>query len=257
MNKAVFICRGIITGSLLCMVACASPGSPEENEERADTLSKDSSAAVQYPGEIPFDTLREDTTKNAEEEFLSAPPDYDSTRWTELRRLDPSIRNDLRYATDSNFVGEQLYECGRCFLRPEVAKAVVAAQQELQQQGLGLKMFDCYRPRPIQWKLWEKVPNPGYVADPRKGSVHNRGGAVDLTIIDEEGRPLDMGTPYDFFGRKAYHTYTGLADSVLANRRLLKNLMESHGFRSIRTEWWHYSYTKKNYPLSDMLWNCP
>lgn len=256
MNTKILSWPGIIVWVLLGLVACATPDTPEESEEQTDTLRQDSSAAVEYRGEIPFDTLREDTSGAPDKGYISRPPDYDTTQWAELRRLEPAILLDLRYATDSNFVGEQLYECGRCFLRPEVAKAVAAAHRELRRQGLGLKMFDCYRPRPVQWKLWEKVPNPGYVADPRKGSVHNRGGAVDLTIVDRKGQPLDMGTSYDYFGREAYHTYTGLPDSVLDNRRLLKKLMESYGFRSIRTEWWHYSYTRKNYPLSDMMWDC-
>ena len=129
-------------------------------------------------------------------------------------------------------------------------------QNQLKKEGLGLKMFDCYRPRPIQWKLWKKVPDPRYVADPRKGSMHNRGAAIDLTIVDSNGEELDMGTDFDFFGQEAYHTYTKHPQKIMGNRNKLKSIMEANGFRSIRTEWWHYSYKLKSYAISDWVWNC-
>ncbi|MCB0635927.1 MAG: M15 family metallopeptidase, partial [Lewinella sp.] len=179
------------------------------------------------------------------------PPDYDTTQWLELIALDSTIRLDIRYATDSNFVGQVLYPCARCFLRPVVARALTDAHQELRVRGLGLKLFDCYRPRDVQWKLWEIVSDPGYVADPRTGSIHNRGGAVDLTIVTADGEELDMGTGFDFFGPRAHHTFTDLPDTILANRRLLKDLMVRHGFAPIRSEWWHYNYQDRSYELAD------
>jgi len=182
--------------------------------------------------------------------------DYDTTEWTELTRLDSTIRLDLRYATTSNFVKAKMYDCGRCFLRPAVARAVVAAHRKLREQGLGLKMFDCYRPRPVQWKLWEKVPDPRYVADPRKGSMHNRGAAADLTIVDSTGHEPDMGTGFDFFGEEACHDYLNLPETVLENRKLLRNTMEENGFQLTRTEWWHYSYRPKFFPIGDWVWPC-
>jgi D-alanyl-D-alanine dipeptidase len=183
-------------------------------------------------------------------------PDYDTTEWAEIIRLDPTIKMDLRYATTNNFVDEKMYECGRCFLRPDVAAAVVKAHKELQTKGYGFKMFDCYRPRPIQWKLWNKVPDPRYVADPRKGSMHNRGMAVDLTIVDSLGNELPMGTDFDFFGEEAYHRYTGHSDEIAKNRALLLGTMKAHGFRPTSTEWWHYSYKPKKFKLDDWLWPC-
>jgi zinc D-Ala-D-Ala dipeptidase len=183
-------------------------------------------------------------------------PDYDTTQWADIAFLDSTIIIDMKYATEDNFVKEKMYDCGRCFLRPPVAKAVVAAHQQLQQQGLGLKMLDCYRPRPIQWKLWGKVPNPRYVSDPRKGSMHNRGSAVDLTLVDGQGQELDMGTAFDFFGPEASPSYTKLPPEVIANRQLLHNMMTAQGFKPITSEWWHFAYHKANFELSDMLWNC-
>ena len=182
--------------------------------------------------------------------------DYDTTQWTDLHLLDSTIIIDMRYATTNNFVKEKMYDCGRCFLRPEVARRVVQAHQQLQEGGLGLKMLDCFRPRPIQQKLWDKFQDPRYVTPPEKGSMHNRGAAVDLTIVDEEGNQLDMGTAFDFFGKEAHHAYMDLSEDVLRNRKLLKETMISVDLHPITTEWWHYSYKEKSYALSDMLWNC-
>jgi D-alanyl-D-alanine dipeptidase len=209
--------------------------------------------------EVP--TSAEHITSESDPEKSSDIPekivfDYDTSVWTDIGLMDTSIIMDLKYATTDNFVGEQMYECGRCFLRKATAIKILAVQSELQSKGYALKMFDCYRPRPIQWKLWEKVPDPRYVADPKKGSMHNRGAAVDLTIVDKQGKELDMGTAYDFFGPKAHSTFTDLPEDVLANRELLSSTMVKHGFQPIRTEWWHFSLDGQNYPLSDMLWKC-
>ena len=176
--------------------------------------------------------------------------------FVELKNLDSSIQIDIKYATTDNFVKEKMYNCGKCFLRPEVANAIVAAQKIVQKKGYGLKMFDCYRPRPFQQKLWDKVPDDRYVTPPAKGSMHNRGAAVDITLVDKNGKEIDMGTPFDFFGEKAYQTYTNLPKDVLNHRKLLTETLESVGFKRIRTEWWHFSFQKKKYTLSDWLWDC-
>lgn len=193
-----------------------------------------------------------------EKDTIPPPPpiDYDTSQWTELIRLDSAFVIDLRYATDNNFVDTVMYDCGRCFLRPAVARSVLAAHEELKAQGYRLMMLDCYRPRPVQWRLWNKVPDPRYVSDPRKGSMHNRGAAVDLTLADPEGNELDMGTPFDFFGREAYPAYTQFPDSILERRKLLSETMLRHGFRAIRTEWWHFAYTGGGNALADWEWAC-
>lgn len=181
--------------------------------------------------------------------------DYDTSLWKELGPQN-DIYLDLRYATTNNFVEEQLYDCSRCFLRPKVAKALLKAQASLKEKGLRFKLFDCFRPRQIQERLWAKVPNATYVTPPTKGSMHNRGTAVDLTLVNEQGKELDMGTEFDYFGPAAHHTYKDLPEEVLNNRSLLKSTMEQNGFRAIRTEWWHYSYRGMSFPLDTMLWQC-
>ena len=186
------------------------------------------------------------------------PPDYDTTAWTELTRLDPTIELEIRYATTDNFMDTVVYDCGRCFYRPRVARALADVQRELSPRGLGLKMYDCYRPRPYQQRLWDVMPDARYVARPEKGSVHGRGAAADLTLIDlDSGRELAMGTPYDFFGEAAYTTTTDLPADVLQNRAILQEAMQRHGFSTIRTEWWHFNFTGPRYELADWVWPCP
>jgi len=181
--------------------------------------------------------------------------DYDTLQWTELKSEDGFVI-DIKYATTDNFVKEKIYPCARFFLRPKVADALIKVNKDLKTQGYRLKLFDGYRPRPAQQKLWDKVPDPNYVAHPSKGSMHNRGVAVDLSLTDMTGKEINMGTPYDFFGPEAHHDYTNLPKEVLQLRTKLKAIMEKHGFRSIRTEWWHYSFATGTYPLDDWQWPC-
>lgn len=205
------------------------------------------------------DSVIKTTTEKPVENYKKVAPRtvYDTSNWVRILDIDPTIVEDMRYATDDNFVEEVMYNCAACYLRPEAAAAVGKAHKMLQEQGYGgLKMFDCYRPRPIQQKLWDKVPDARYVTPPWKGSMHNRGLAVDLTIIDSLGNQLDMGTRFDYFGKEGYHTYTEHSEEIQANRTLLKETLSKVGFRHIRTEWWHYSFRKVSYPVSDWLWDC-
>ena len=180
----------------------------------------------------------------------------DSVHWKELTpTMGYSI--EMRYATTNNFTGAVIYPCGRFFLRREAADALAKARRILAGKGYGLKLFDGYRPRPAQQKLWDKVPDRNYVAPPWEGSMHNRGVAVDLTLTDNRGRELDMGTPYDFFGPEAHSDYQKLPEEVLLRRRLMREAMEAAGFRGIRTEWWHFSLREGSFPLSSWEWSCP
>ena len=182
--------------------------------------------------------------------------DYDTSQWIELT-IEEGIQLDIRYATDHNFTKKQIYDCGRCFLRPEVAQKIKQLHRDIKSRyGYGVKMFDCYRPRPAQQKLWDIVPNAMYVTPPKKGSMHNRGQAVDLTIVDENGNELNMGTEYDYFGQEAHRTYNHPNKEIQKNRALHRMLLEAHGFTGIRTEWWHYSLKTVSYDFSDWVWEC-
>ncbi|MCK9408741.1 MAG: M15 family metallopeptidase [Bacteriovoracaceae bacterium] len=156
--------------------------------------------------------------------------------------LDSTIVLDIRYATENNFTKQILYPAAKAKLRRVAAESLAAVQQELRSSGLGLKIYDGYRPLAIQRKLWEIVPNDNFVANPNKGSKHNRGAAVDLTIVDSLGNELPMPTGYDDFTEKASHEFMDLPETALANRALLLEVMTRHGFLPIKSEWWHYDF---------------
>lgn len=150
---------------------------------------------------------------------------------------------EIPYATTENFIGKKVYPCSECLLRYEAAKAIKTANDTFMQYGYRIKFLDCYRPVSVQRKMWEILPNPVYVANPNKsGSMHNRGTAIDLTLIDKDGNELDMGTAFDHFGPEAAPTYTALPENVLANRKLLAEKLLALGFQGINSEWWHFSY---------------
>ena len=124
-------------------------------------------------------------------------------------------------------------------------------------KGYRIKIFDCYRPLDIQKEMWKIVSNPIYVADPKKGSIHNRGGAVDISLVDLEGKELDMGTTFDHFGIEASHNYENLSDEIIQNRKLLKKVMTNSGFTIFESEWWHYNLkNSKKEPVSNFKWIC-
>jgi len=148
---------------------------------------------------------------------------------------------DMRYATKNNFLKEKVYSCAKCYVRDDVAEALLAANEDFIKQGYKIKFFDCYRPHSVQKKMWKIYPKPGYVANPKGGSIHNKGAAVDITLVKIDGSEVDMGTDFDFFGKKARHAYQNLPKAVLANRKTLRETMKKHGFRIIRSEWWHYN----------------
>jgi len=220
-----------------------------ENNQDTEPITTRSSEPTAHSSEPTTNTSQQTPPK----------PDYDTQEWTDMHLLDASIHIDMKYATTENFVEEVMYDCGRCLLRPDVAQGVLNAHKKLQAKGYALKMLDCYRPRPVQQKLWDKVPNAMYVTPPSKGSMHNRGAAVDLTIVGKDGKELDMGTPFDFFGKRAHSDNMDLPQNILDNRALLKSTMEEAGFKPIRTEWWHYYFAEgapKKYEISDYLWKC-
>lgn len=165
-----------------------------------------------------------------------------------------AVRLDIRYASANNFMGEVLYPAPAAFLRCAPARALAAAQRELETRGLGLKVFDAYRPYAVTARMWEKWKDPDYVADPAKGSRHNRGAAVDVTLVDlASGRELEMPTPYDDFTPAAASDFGGASPAAAANRAILREVMERHGFTVLPSEWWHFDYVGwERYPLMDL-----
>ena len=163
------------------------------------------------------------------------------TTFVKLKDYSADFVYDMKYATEDNFLKAKVYDCAECFLRLKTVKALVKANTKFMRKGYRIQLFDCYRPLDIQKRMWQIVSNPDYVADPAKGSIHNRGGAVDITLVDTDGKQLDMGTSFDFFGPEASHYFDNLPDDVKKNRILLKRIMQKSGFVSFDSEWWHLS----------------
>ena len=180
-------------------------------------------------------------------------------KFVNIKTLSPEILLDMKYATADNFLGQVVYDCAECYLRKATAQALVAAQKDFVARGYSLKLFDCYRPLSVQKKMWKILPGTHYVANPAKGSKHNRGAAVDLTLVEiATGKEVDMGTPFDTFSPKAHYSYTDLPKEVLAHRQLLREILGKHNFKPIFSEWWHYEYRPEmTSPVEDLAWPCP
>jgi len=175
-----------------------------------------------------------------------------------LEKFIPGIKIDIRYATNNNFVGTAVYsKDAKAFLRLPAAIALKKAQEDLSKKGLGFKIYDAYRPYSVTVIFWDIVKDSNFVSSPWQGSRHNRGCAVDLTIIDlKTGKELEMPTQLDDFSAKAHPDYEYLSDTVKANRTLLFNVMAKHGFRKFPTEWWHFDFSGwENYFLLDLPFN--
>jgi D-alanyl-D-alanine dipeptidase len=179
-------------------------------------------------------------------------------RLVDVERAVPNVRIDVRYATSNNFMHAPLYPIAKVFLRAPAARALADVQRDLAKDNLGLKVFDGYRPYSITEKMWEPIRNPDFVADPAKGSRHNRGAAVDLTLIDlRTGQELEMPTPYDDFTKRARQDFDDLPPNVIANRAKLRDAMMRHGFEPLPSEWWHFDYAGwQRFELMDVPLEC-
>jgi len=166
-----------------------------------------------------------------------APPDFD-------------VEIDLRYATNDNITGQPVYRHAAAFLNEEAAEKLTMAIRLAAALGYRFRIFDAFRPSEAQWTLWNHTPDPNFLADPRKGSPHSRGAAVDLTLIDAQGHDLDMGTAFDAFTPLSHHGRLDISPDAQRNRALLLGLMTAAGWDFYRNEWWHYQlFDAKRHPL--------
>ena len=181
----------------------------------------------------------------------------DPKRLVELVKLDPTIKLDMRYATANNFTGRILYSEARAFLTVAAAQAVVRASAAARAEGFGLTIYDAYRPWRVTKQLWDATPvgpKKDYVANPKRGSKHNRGCAVDLTLHDlKTGALVEMPTEFDDFSEKAHRDYAGASPAAIANRARLQRYLEAEGFVGLSNEWWHFDFTGwQDYPVMDV-----
>ncbi|WP_428225467.1 M15 family metallopeptidase [Flavobacterium sp.] len=179
------------------------------------------------------------------------------TTFVNIQELSKEFVYDMKYATDQNFLKTKVYDCPSCLLRYKTALHLIEANKEFQKKGYRIKLFDCYRPLSVQKKMWDIVPDANYVANPTRGSIHNRGGAVDITLVNADGEELNMGTDFDHFGPEASHLFLELPKKILKNRKYLKGIMQKHHFESYDSEWWHYNLVgSKKTDLSNFNWQC-
>jgi D-alanyl-D-alanine dipeptidase len=177
----------------------------------------------------------------------------------DVTEINPRIIVDMKYATEDNFTKRKLYEANICFLRRSTALRLDRVQRELEGLNLGLKVWDCYRPLAEQRALWAVLPDERYVADPQKGSRHNRGATVDVTLVDSRGAELQMPTGFDEFSARAHRRYRDLPEHVIRNRSILETAMKKAGFVPLPREWWHFDdenwsdYDVLDVPFRDLL----
>jgi zinc D-Ala-D-Ala dipeptidase len=171
----------------------------------------------------------------------------------EVKKIISPLVLDIKYATKDNFTKEIIYSNNRCYLLEHVAMALRSASEEFNKLGYTIKIWDGYRPLKAQYIFWKLVPDERYVADPEKGSRHNRGCAIDLTLVDNNGKELDMGTEFDDFTQKADRSFKDLPQEVLKNRKLLQEIMEKNNFIGWENEWWHFDFVDwENNPVLDI-----
>jgi D-alanyl-D-alanine dipeptidase len=249
MKKKLF---ALLTCVILCACDSARQTRREDGDPSRDTLSVTADTGATPPPPLPAPSSPAQPLLSRDSVAALA-----DTAFVEMVRMDSLFVPDMRYATPNNFLKEKVYDCDKCLLRRDAALALLKAHDLLRESGYRIKLFDCYRPLDVQKKMWEIMPDDRYVGNPYgSGSVHNKGAAVDLTLTDSLGNELEMGTPFDHFGREAHHAYTNLPIEVLTRRRTLKEAMEKAGFEPITSEWWHYSFRRKNYPTANFKPAC-
>jgi len=171
-----------------------------------------------------------------------------------VEEVHPSALPEVRYATRYNFTGAQLYPSARLWLHRDTASALSRVQKDLAKQGLGLKVFDAYRPFSVQQRMWNLIRDERYVSNPAKNrGRHTRGTAVDVTLVDARGKQLDMPTDFDDFTDRAHSDYPGVTTRQKTNRELLARVMSRHGFVPYPFEWWHFDLRGwEKYPVLDI-----
>ena len=191
---------------------------------------------------------------NSYNQYLASIKINPKNELVEIKKAIPNIKLDIRYATKNNFMQQVMYKQARAFALKPVVESLRKVQQELNKKGLGLKIFDGYRPYKITVEFYKKASDKNFVANPAKGSKHNRGCAVDLTVINlKTGKEVEMATPYDSFSKAAAAKYEPVSDMVRKNREYLISVMKKNKLNVLDNEWWHYDFQGwENYDIMDI-----
>ena len=235
---------------LCILLAGCGKQEPVRTAPPAETpAAEETAAATLPPAEPPTEVPTLEPTEEPTAEPTEPPEDNDLVR---VRDFIPDIREELAYAGPDNFTGQQIYDFYNAYLRYGTVKKLAAVCEELKQQGLGILIWDGFRPVAAQAALWEICPDPAYVSHPVTGTrAHCRGNAVDLTLVDlETGEKLPMPTGFDDFSALADRDYADCDPVAAENARLLEEIMKKHGFEPYRAEWWHFTDTDA-YPVEE------
>lgn len=190
-----------------------------------------------YPTDADNSNVLEYTLETIESDIILSDDDF-----VLVSDYIPDITVELKYSTPDNFTGTVIYDFSGAYLRYGTVKKLSEVQKELRSMGMGLKIWDAYRPAASQYKLWEVCPDPTYVADPNKGfSSHSRGNTVDITIVGDNGMELKMPTVFDNFSTRADRDYSDCGQTERQNAEFLESLMKKHGFKPYFGEWWHFT----------------
>jgi zinc D-Ala-D-Ala dipeptidase len=177
----------------------------------------------------------------------------DINRLIDVMKLDSSFIIDIRYASVNNFLGKAIYPVEKFVLRIETAYKLIRANEEFKSYGYSIKVYDGYRPLSVQKIMWDSIQDENFIAPLPRGSVHNRGAAVDVTIVDNKGIEVEMPSDFDDFSEKAWINYKNTTTIAIKNREFLAEIMERNGFKRIESEWWHFGDTDYlKYPLQDI-----
>ena len=232
----------LLVGASLCLPLAAC-------RQKTD-LPEVTSASVTVATEaVPPET----TVQTVPETQALSMPELSDSSFVPVTDYIPDMLVELKYASQDNFTGQTIYEFEDAFARFGTVKKLAEVQESLHEVGLGLKIWDAFRPVAAQFRLWEVCPDDTYVADPRKGySNHSRGNAVDVALVDLEGREVEMPTQFDDFSGKADRNYADCTETAADNARLLQDVMQKHGFVPYYGEWWHFADEEK-YPVEEVF----
>lgn len=257
--------RRLLWVVLLCTSFVAAQTAAPQSQtaaHAADSAQPQTAGQTAAPSQPQFFHIKpERPVEELRSEALKAKPplehgDFLKPDLVELVKLDPTIKLDIRYATSRNFLSTPVYEEARAFMQRPAAEAVARASQKLRAKGLGLMIYDAYRPWYVTKIFWDATPpkDHNFVADPSQGSHHNRGCAVDLTLYDlKTGEPVPMTGLYDEMSERSYPNYTGGTEEERRNRETLRAAMEAEGFSVYEFEWWHFDYKDwKRYPIMNL-----
>jgi len=246
-------CLLLAAAIVLSATACGRETAPGVTTEPSAVLEESPSEATL--GAVPPITVAPEPETTAPPETVPLPgtPEPENTSFVPVRRYIPDIAVDLKYATGDNFTGSLIYEFREPYLRYGTVKKLLAVQEALRPMGLGLMLWDAFRPVSAQFALWEACPDPVYVANPETGfSSHSRGNTVDLTLVDSFGDVLTMPTGFDDFSSLADRDYSDCPEDAAHNALLLQSLMEEAGFQGYFGEWWHFSDVEP-YPVEKVF----